>query len=225
MPESMRKTTKAASETKDTKEKEAESVSKEDSLEKENKELKDTLSELMKKVEMLTSTKQEPVIVGSKMDRPCTLIHLVECIPQLPTTIRIGTTIYSFSKFGEKRTFRFSDMQDITSRYRDWFERGIFTLGEDCDDFSDDFGVEIMSIPMSPSNYKKIAEFPIDKFKEIVNSLTMNQAVLLSKAWIQRYENKEYGYDNMEKIKILDTKTKGFLKPFISDMLTGAVGE
>ena len=161
----------------------------------------------------------------SKMDRPCTLIHLCECHPSLPSTIKLNGNEIRFTKFGERRTLRFAEMQDITSRYRDWFERGIFTLGSDCDDMVDEFGLEIMDIPMSASQYARIANLPMAEFKRIVDGLSYPMALRLAQTWIKRYEAKQSGYSNLEKVKILNKKTKGFMKQFMSDLLNEGTEE
>lgn len=161
----------------------------------------------------------------SKMDRPCTLIHLCECHPSLPSTIRLNGNEIRFTKFGERRTFRFAEMQDITSRYRDWFERGIFTLGNDCDDMIDEFGLEIMDVPMSASQYARMSSLPMAEFKRIVDGLSYPMALRVAQTWIKRYESKQAGYSNLEKVKILNKKTKGFMKQFMSDLLNEETDE
>lgn len=178
------------------------------------------IANLTAQVNKLNSQHSGESVMVSKMDRPCTLIHLCECNPMLPSTIRVNGNEIRFTKFGERRTFRFAEMQDITSRYRDWFERGVFTLGEDCDEMVNDFGLDIMDIPMSVEQYAKIATLPLSEYKRIVDGLSHPQALRLAQTWIKRYEANMPGYSNLEKVKILNKKTKGFMKQFMSDLLS-----
>lgn len=178
------------------------------------------IANLTAQVNKLNSQHCGESVMVSKMDRPCTLIHLCECNPMLPSTIRVNGNEIRFTKFGERRTFRFAEMQDITSRYRDWFERGVFTLGEDCDEMVNDFGLDIMDIPMSVEQYAKIATLPLSEYKRIVDGLSHPQALRLAQTWIKRYEANMPGYSNLEKVKILNKKTKGFMKQFMSDLLS-----
>lgn len=178
------------------------------------------IANLTAQVNKLNSQHGGESAMVSKMDRPCTLIHLCECNPMLPSTIRVNGNEIRFTKFGERRTFRFAEMQDITSRYRDWFERGVFTLGEDCDEMVNDFGLDIMDIPMSVEQYAKIATLPLSEYKRIVDGLSHPQALRLAQTWIKRYEANMPGYSNLEKVKILNKKTKGFMKQFMSDLLS-----
>ena len=178
------------------------------------------IANLTAQVNKLNSQHGGESVMVPKMDRPCTLIHLCECNPMLPSTIRVNGNEIRFTKFGERRTFRFAEMQDITSRYRDWFERGVFTLGEDCDEMVNDFGLDIMDIPMSVEQYAKIATLPLSEYKRIVDGLSHPQALRLAQTWIKRYEANMPGYSNLEKVKILNKKTKGFMKQFMSDLLS-----
>lgn len=204
----------------------ANKVNTEDAIAEIERKYSEKFQQMQELIAQLTAEKSEkiasvPQNYGiAKMDKPCTLIHLVECCPGLPTNIRVNNVDIPFSQFGERRTFRFSDMQDITARYRDWFERGVFTLGEDCDEFKYDFGLSIMNVPMSPEKYRMISALSDEEFKVIVDKINECQAILLAKTWIQRYENGEFGYDNLEKIRILNKKTKGFMKDFMSQLVS-----
>ena len=198
-----------------------------DKLKKENENLNNKISHLEdlinRMLEKSENNDTKSTITNSntyvaKMDRPCTLIHLFECYPGLDTTIYVNNAPITFAKFGEKRTFRFSDMQSIVSRYRDWFMRGIFTLGDDCSDFADDFGVEVTKMPMNKETYSKIASLPMDEFDNLIKNMNYNHRILVAKTWIQRCEAKQPGYDNAEKIKILNKYTEGFMNKFLKDL-------
>jgi hypothetical protein len=142
-----------------------------------------------------------------KMDKPCTLVHLTECARELPDTIFVNKIKHEFSRFGETRTFRFADMQNIVSTYHDWFDRGIFALGNDCDEFEDEFSVNsIKQIPVS--TYKKMETLTDDDFEKLIKGLNEVQKVHFARTWIQRYLQKQPGYNNINKIRLLNKYTK-----------------
>lgn len=187
-------------------------------------EMMEMIAKLTSQIETLTKEKDhanshvEERYVVSKMDTPCTIIHMVDCTPNLPTTITVNGREVPFSKFGEKRSFRFADVQDIVAHYRSWFERGVFILGEDCKPFEDELGISIRAMPISMSVYDKLAELPVDDFRQIVNTMPHNYAVSLAKTWINRYNSHVPGYDNFEYARILNKKTDGFMRSFISNL-------
>lgn len=203
-----------------------------DILKKENEDLnnkinrlEDLINEMLKKTETNNNvtTIIEPSTYVAKMDRPCTLIHLFECYPGLDTTIYVNNAPITFARFGERRTFRFSDMQSIVSQYRDWFARGILTLGDDCSDFADDFGIAVTKMPVSQDTHKKLASLSNEEFEDIIKNMNSNHRILIAKTWIQRCENKVAGYDNVEKIKILNKYTEGFMSKFLKDLFSSEV--
>ena len=203
-----------------------------DILKKENEDLnnkinrlEDLINEMLKKTETNNNvtTIVEPSTYVAKMDRPCTLIHLFECYPGLDTTIYVNNAPITFARFGERRTFRFSDMQSIVSQYRDWFARGILTLGDDCSDFADDFGIAVTKMPVSQDTHKKLASLSNEEFEDIIKNMNSNHRILIAKTWIQRCENKVAGYDNVEKIKILNKYTEGFMSRFLKDLFSSEV--
>lgn len=215
------------------KEVETTSTKEVDMLKEENKNLNEkinNLEELIKKMSESINANMSnniqninPSTYVAKMDRPCTLIHLFECYPGLDTTIYVNNAPITFAKFGERRTFRFSDMQAIVSQYRDWFARGILTLGDDCSEFADDFGISVTKMPISQELHKKIASLSMEEFENIIKNLNSNQRILIAKTWIQRCEAKVPGYDNVEKIRILNKYTEGFMSKLLKDLFSSDI--
>jgi hypothetical protein len=197
--------------------KKATAVSNEESVKDEK--IKALELELAKLTGMMTAfmnnnNNNQPVQVINpvmKMDQPCTLIHLTDCPQGLPNTIKVNNVVYSFSRFGETHTFRFSEMQNILSTYNrtpqeSWFERGIFALGDDCDELFE--GVTALPNKIPVALYKKIETLNITEFEKIVKELNEVQRVNLSQTWIRRYLDKKPGYNNIDKIRILNNYTK-----------------
>ena len=176
------------------------------------------LEEIIRQLSAKLSAPSQPqnvVVNGQIMDKPCTLIHLWECVPSLPTTIYVNGNQFTFVNYGEKRKFRFADMQNIVSRYRDFFQRGVFTLGSDCDDFKDDFGVSVMSIPMTKAQHQKLAVMPFEEFSDLIKSLNASQKTIIAKTWLKRCEEGQSGYNNKQKIILLNEESGGMLEPLL----------
>ena len=176
------------------------------------------LEEIIKQLSAKLSVPSQPqnvVVNGQIMDKPCTLIHLWECVPSLPTTIYVNGNQFTFVNYGEKRKFRFADMQNIVSRYRDFFQRGVFTLGSDCDEFKDDFGVSVMSIPMTKAQHQKLAVMPFEEFSDLIKSLNASQKTIIAKTWLKRCEEGQSGYNNKQKIILLNEESGGMLEPLL----------
>lgn len=160
-----------------------------------------------------------------KMDKPCTLIHLLECPKELPTVIYVNNIPQYFSRFGETRTFRFADMQNILSKYRSFFERGVFTLGDDCEEFKDEIGADYIKNGMSINTFKKLESISNPEFDKLIKNLNETQRVHVAQTWIQRYSEKKPGYNNVDKIRILNkyTKDKELFKRGMLDKLLDEV--
>lgn len=182
--------------------------------------LEEMLAKLLeeKSVPVTQAVQQPPTYYGNKMDTPCTLIHLIQCTPDLPTTINVRGVTHYFTSFGEKKTFTWADMSNIVSKYRLWFNRGVFALGEDCEQFKDELPSDIMSIKLPDYFYRAMANMPDDEFEKNISSLTSSQKAQVANTWRARYISKERGYDNIEKIRILNKATDGLLKNLISDI-------
>ena len=197
--------------------------------EQEIRDLKSQLDELRGMLQgFMGASANQPTIIDttSKMDVPCTLIHMIECMDGLPTVIEVNGNIHHFTRFGEQRTFRLQEMQNIASKYRSFFERGIFTLGTDCDDKLDELGLKKFRNPILPEIYHKIETLPNEDFESLIKKISDVQRVQLAKTWVQRYSNNQDGYQDVDKIRILNKYTKdkvifknGLLANLLKDMI------
>lgn len=183
-------------------------------------ELELMVQQLMAKLEEKNNTPIQVVSAPTGMDAQCTLVHLIECASGLPTSITLSDgTPFSFTRFGERRLFRFYQMQDIVSRYRSWFERGIFALGEDCEAYELDFGMKATPLPFTPEKFEQMNRMSNEEFDSFIKSLTPVQRAHIGHTWMKRYSEKQYGYDNVDKVKIINKHTDGLLKPILKDLL------
>lgn len=213
---------------KDTPEVKNESINKELEDGKSNRELEleNEIAELKKMMDAFVKDQKEksepsPIINMnvSKMDTPCTLIHLCECTPGLNTTIYVNSIPHVFSKFGEKRVFRFADMQYIVSRYRDWFSRGVFALANDCSQFENDFGIEVLQGNTRADAFNKIAVLSIKEFEAAVKDMNLPMRIVFANYWTHQYEVDPGVYGNIDKVKILNEYTDRFIQIFLESII------
>jgi hypothetical protein len=164
----------------------------------------------------------------SKMDKPCTIIHMLECPVGLPTNISVNGNMHYFSKFGETRTFRRQELQNIASLYRDWFDRGIFVLGDDCTDQIDELGINVLGNPIPVATYNKMEKMSDADFDALIKKISSVQRVQVARTWAQRYADNKSGYKNIEKIRILNKYTKDndkFKNGLLSSLLKDITNE
>lgn len=195
-------------------------------LEKKNKELASELSQMkgdmeeIKRMLMAGAGAVAPqpashtvVNTTSKMDTPCSIIHLQECHPELPNTIKVNNVTHFFSKFGERKTFRYAELQNVLSQYRNFFARGIFTLADDCDPFVNELPEDIVNMKVQESTLYSLVSVDLAGFKRIVESMAYPQVVQVAMAWRAKAIKKQAGYDDLAKIKYLNKKTKPAKEP------------
>lgn len=164
---------------------------------------------------------QNVAYITSKMDKPCTIIHLLDCPAGLQTTLLVDGKTYTFTKFGEKKTLRFSIMEQLCSKYREYFDRGVFMLGNDCGDVYEEFGIEPDKMPMSVSQYKKMASLPDDEFEKLLTNMNDKHRIQITHEWVTRYYSGDDSYGNIQKINILNKLANGALGNFLEDVMRG----
>lgn len=190
-----------------------------DALKKQNEDLMETIRLLQEQIKTLTETQSVPktIELTSKMDRPCSIIHLIDCAEGLPTNININGNEYYFNRFGERKLFRFADVQNIVTKYYDWFTRGILALGEDCDEFKNEFAVPPRRCD-TLAVYNRLADMPLDEFKTFVNNIAQCDKVQLVRIFMTKIDRGETKYKNTDKLRVLNKATDGLLKEYIKEV-------
>ena len=190
-----------------------------DVLKKQNEDLMETIRLLQEQINSLKATQgvTKTIELTSKMDRPCSIIHLIDCAEGLPTNININGNEYYFSRFGEKKLFRFADAQNIVTKYADWFSRGILTLGEDCDEFKNEFAIPPRRCD-TLAVYNRLADMPLDEFKTLVENLAQCDKVQLARNFMVKISRGETKYNNVDKLRVLNKATDGLLKDYIKEI-------
>ena len=194
-------------------------VSNDEALKKQNEDLMETIRLLQEQITNLKVAQGVPktIELTSKMDRPCSIIHLIDCAEGLPTNININGNEYYFNRFGEKKLFRFADAQNIVTKYADWFSRGILTLGEDCDEFKNEFAIPPRRCD-TLAVYNRLADMPLDEFKALVDNLAQCDKVQLARNFMVKIARGETKYKNTDKLRVLNKATDGLLKDYIKEI-------
>ena len=89
---------------------------------------------------MMAHMNNKPSETNSAKDalfRYVTVVHLVDRAPGLSTHIELSNgVILDFRTFGEEHTFTVQQAEELASKYRSWFDLGIFAFGADADDLA-----------------------------------------------------------------------------------------
>lgn len=189
-----------------------------DELASKYEKLESMLSELMENVNNKPAVTANIKNSPNRMDMACTLIHLRECDPTLPTNMTVNGTEYYFTSFGERKLFRWSDMSNIISKYRTWFKRGYIALGADCEAFRNEIPDDIKTINLPDDVFNRIADLDNDKFERILDAFTPEQKVQIAASWRMKYLRNIPSYKNITKIKILNKVTDGSLKDILTEL-------
>ena len=93
---------------------------------------------------MLASQKfeQAQTIVQVPKEEEIVVIHLLQCFEGLKTHIQLTNRTIDFETIGETRTLNRGEAEELASKYRKFFERGVLAFKDDCAGFAARFGLE-----------------------------------------------------------------------------------
>lgn len=177
-------------------------------------------NKLTEMLEQLLSSKSESSVVNTGTPDTWTLVHLQECDRRLPTVFSVNGKMHYFTTFGETKKFPVSDLGNIIAQYRSYFVRGVFALGNDCEQYKYEIPSDIMMIPFPESFFKNITNLSDEDFERNISKLVPEQILQIANVWRNRFFQKKSEYRNINKIKILNKYTDGFMKPVLDKMNT-----
>lgn len=190
-----------------------------DKLAEKTVQLENMLASIMEKLNNSNNIADIPTVnVADRMNSLCTLIHLVDCDPQLPDSVKIGGKIHYFSSFGEKKAFRWEDLSNFISTNRILFARGVFALGEDCEAFRAEIPSDIRILKLPSHFYNNMVSVSNEEFESIVSSLGEAQRIQISISWRRKYLQGAPGYKNTAKLKIINKLTNNSLKDILEQL-------
>lgn len=189
----------------------------------ENKQLKETLSAMMAKVEELTKTvvtlQSQPVpqVAMSNNANSNRTVSVISTVPNMYSlsTGEMGTgKIYRFPKFGHKEKIKYKDMIDILSVYGHQFEKGmaIFENRQDAIDLDmEDVFDQVLNTEQLTSLVELKHDEAVDIILNMDERIQENVVIMIGK---KLFEGFEYDYNKIKKLEEAGLKINEYAKGF-----------
>lgn len=174
-----------------------------EALEKQNAELSAKIDALMA---MFASGKMQTF---SEKNEEITIIHLIQCYDGLKTHIKLSNRSMDFSVIGETRVLNRTEAEEIASKYRKFFERGVIAFSSDNIEFARKFDlascVSDGKVNRDFANY--IGEIDIASLEKLYNSVGEAQKAFIIETFKRKIREGNPKYNNMAKIQLLERLT------------------
>jgi len=178
---------------------------------------------------MMANMGNKPVETNSVKDtlfRYVTVVHLVERAPGLTTHIELSNgVILDFRTFGEEHTFTVQQAEELASKYRSWFDLGIFAFGADADDLAKRLNLKsVTQYSFAGSDFlNRLPDLDLYQLKELWDKMGQGHREFLVEYFKRKILAKDPAYDDIDKIELLNRLSNGGMESVILDRKNAAI--
>lgn len=178
---------------------------------------------------MMANMGNKPVETNSVKDtlfRYVTVVHLVERAPGLTTHIELSNgVILDFRTFGEEHTFTVQQAEELASKYRSWFDLGIFAFGADADDLAKRLNLKsVTQYSFAGSDFlNRLPDLDLYQLKELWDKMGQGHREFLIEYFKRKILAKVPAYDDIDKIELLNRLSNGGMESVILDRKNAAI--
>ena len=178
---------------------------------------------------MMANMGNKPAETNSVKDalfRYVTVVHLVERAPGLTTHIELSNgVILDFRTFGEEHTFTVQQAEELASKYRSWFDLGIFAFGADADDLAKRLNLKsVTQYSFAGSDFlTRLPDLDLYQLKELWDKMGQGHREFLIEYFKRKILAKDPAYDDIDKIELLNRLSNGGMESVILDRKNAAI--
>lgn len=173
-------------------------------LKKQNEELHNKLEALI----ALMQTTNTPAPVPER-DREITLVHKLQCGDGLTTHLKLTNRNIDMHVIGETRILSISEAEEVASKYRKFFERGVIAFDKDGADFARKFDLSkyvMVDTPITDfTNY--VGGLDIYSLETFFKSLSEAEQAMLIETFKHKITEGDSRFKDVSKINLLERLT------------------
>lgn len=178
---------------------------------------------------MMANMNNKPSETNSAKDalfRYVTVVHLVDRAPGLSTHIELSNgVILDFRTFGEEHTFTVQQAEELASKYRSWFDLGIFAFGADADDLAKRLNLRtVTQYSFAGSDFlSRLPELDLYQLKELWDKMGQGHREFLIEYFKRKILTKDPAFDDIDKIELLNRLSNGGMEGVLLDKKNAAI--
>lgn len=178
---------------------------------------------------MMANMNNKPAETNSAKDalfRYVTVVHLVDRAPGLSTHIELSNgVILDFRTFGEEHTFTVQQAEELASKYRSWFDLGIFAFGADADDLAKRLNLKtVTQYSFAGSDFlSRLPELDLYQLKALWDKMGQGHREFLIEYFKRKILVKDPAFDDIDKIELLNRLSNGGMEGVLLDRKNAAI--
>jgi len=140
-----------------------------------------------------------------------TIVHLVERAPGLNTHIELSNTTIDMSVFGEERLLTLSQAEEISGKYRKFFEKGIIAFGADGEELASRFGLKSLKdySYIGKDFIKQLGGLSLIELENLWNKLAEGHKKFIIEYFKRKVVEGDPAFKDIHKVELLNRLSGG----------------
>lgn len=152
------------------------------------------------------------ILATRKSDKEVTIVHNREIVGGGTTHLALSNMTIDFTHFGETRTISMLQFEELTSRYRGFFNREIILVADKDRAVAEEYGVPCVQrkdgAVLGRADFERLGTMSIEALTNLYNSLTSNDKKFMLNYWLGQCYNRTPGFYDRYKIESLNALSK-----------------
>lgn len=147
------------------------------------------------------------------------IVHLAQMDPQLGTIIHLSNLDVGMTNFGEERLLTIQQFEELLSKHRSWFTKGLLCVAKGYEEEARTYGVTTVDeCPIDSIFVKTLGDVPMTKIEEVYNRLPEYGQENLVSYWLRCAYEGNPKFRDIRRVKTFNDITGGKLENFLVEL-------
>nr|DAT55131.1 MAG TPA: hypothetical protein [Caudoviricetes sp.] len=147
------------------------------------------------------------------------IVHLAQMDPSLGTNIHLSNLYIGMTEFGEERELTTQQFEELLSKHRGWFAKGLLCVAKGYEEEAKKYGVTTVSdCPIDKTFIKTLGDIPMSRIEEVYGRLPEYGQENLVSYWLRCAYDGDPRFRDIRRVKTFNDITGGKLENLLVEL-------
>lgn len=179
----------------------------------------DALTLIAQVLQAMAANQAAPVATVPKPEGKIKIVHLAQMDPSLGTNIHLSNLYIGMTEFGEERELTTQQFEELLSKHRGWFAKGLLCVAKGYEEEAKKYGVTTVSdCPIDKTFIRTLGDIPMTKIEEVYGRLPEYGQENLVSYWLRCAYDGDPRFRDIRRVKSFNDITGGKLENLLVEL-------
>lgn len=180
----------------------------------------DAIALMAQLMQTMAANQMMPAAVSaSKPEGKIKIVHLAQMDPSLGTNIHLSNLYIGMTEFGEERELTTQQFEELLSKHRGWFAKGLLCVAKGYEEEAKKYGVTTVSdCPIDKTFIRTLGDIPMARIEEVYGRLPEYGQENLVSYWLRCAYDGDPRFRDIRRVKTFNDITGGKLENLLVEL-------